>query len=922
MTRLGPLCITLLLGTAPALATSQTGAEKGEPAAVPLAPPASQSEAGKGQPTAAPLAPPTSPSGTEAGQPSAPLSPPSLREDSPAHLPEGFALTEPVVVELELTVSEAGEVTDARLVGDAPPELAAAALHAATRLLFHPATSGGAPVAVRLPFSYRFEPPAQGPRALLTGRVRQKGTRKPLAGATVRANEVTTETDAQGLFRLELPPGTFMLKVSAPGHRLLVLNETLEERQHLDVLYSLEPLSVNPYETVVRADRPRTEVSRVTLHDQELREVPGTMGDPFRVVMLMPGVTTLASGLSYPVVRGVQPSASAFYVDGVRVPFLYHLMVGGAVVHPDLIDTLDFQVGVPSARYGSLLGGAVDAHVSRPREKSLRGSAYADLINSGVFIEVPFEETGTTVTAAARVSYTGLIVTRIANSLTGPESYSVGGKTYTDPGEPKLYADYWDYQARVEQRVGEGRLRLLALGTSDAVGMTARIPEQDSGGVGLLFHRVDLRGRHPFAGGEAELGLTLGYDRLGINFSQGADNPGSYELRQGSVALRAGYTRELSPALALELFGQLERRNADLVATGLFRPVGPIDGRDAYNRSGILATFAGVGAQLTVKPGARWTLVPGVRLDSYHGFGLDTHVAVEPRLAVRHALTDALTLKAGAGLYHQPATVLLPVPAGEMLALERGLQRAVQLSTGAEWRPSPEMELSAEAYFNPLVRTLEFNFEDVVSNVRRRGLEAADVQGRGYTYGLELMARRPLGRRWFGWVTYGFNQSRRFERYSRLGPQGEELGQAEGYLPYVFEQAHSVNAALSYRFDFVTLGAVAHFNTGRPESGQFGYRTRREGTNADGEAEWMPVDRGSVDRLPPFFRLDVRASHSWVFENFVLDAYLDVFNVTARSEVLAFEYGYGAPPGQPVRPKKTKVGFPVILPTLGAKGTF
>ncbi|MCP3142947.1 TonB-dependent receptor domain-containing protein [Pyxidicoccus xibeiensis] len=857
---------------------------------------------------------------------SASLVPPTPREDSLARLPEGLQLTEPVVVELELTVDEAGDVTEARLVGDAPAALAAAALHAATRLRFHPATSDGVPVAVRLPFTYRFEPPvAQAPRALLTGRVRQKGTRKPIAGATVQAGDATAETDAQGLFQLELPPGSTALKISAPGHRLLMLTETLAEHQRLEVLYALEPLSVNPYETVVRADRPRTEVSRVTLHDQELREVPGTMGDPFRVVMLMPGVTALASGLSYPVVRGVQPAASAFYVDGVRVPFLYHLLVGSAVVHPDLIDTLDFQVGVPSARYGSLLGGAVDAHISRPREQGLHGTAYVDLIHSGAFIEAPFPETGTTVTAAARVSYTGLIVTRVVNAIHGPETYKNpdGTVLYTDLGEPKIYADYWDYQARVEQRVGEGGLRLLVLGSSDAVGLSARDPKvQDDGGIGLLFHRVDLRGRHPFAGGEAEVGLTLGYDRLGLNFNKSGRDPGSYELTQGAVTLRTGYTRELSNALTVELFGQVERRSASLEASGTFRPQGPGDGRNVYDRPDILATFAGVGAQLTFKPTARWTLVPGLRLDSYHGFGLDTSVALEPRLAVRHALTDTLTLKTGAGLYHQPATVLLPVPAGEMLALERGLQRAVQVSAGAEWRPHPELEVSAEGYYNALPRTLEFNFEDVISNVRRRGLAAEDIQSHGHSYGVELMVRRPLGRRWFGWVTYGYNQSRRFERYTRLGANGEELGPAEGLLPYTFEQAHSANAALSYRFEFVTVGAVAHFNTGRPESGQFGYRTMRPGTNAEGQTDWVPVSRDAVDRLPSFFRLDLRASRSLVFENFLLDVYLDVFNVTARREVLYQDYEYGTSSGLPKGLKKTGFGLPVVLPTLGAKGTF
>jgi len=895
MTRLGTSLLALILGAA-ALRAQATPRLDSEPAPPPALP--------------APGEPPA-------------LSPPTLAEDAPARLPEGLHLEAPVTVELELTIDEAGDVVEARIVGEPPPALARAALHAAPRLRFHPATSEGQPVAVRLPFTWRFEPSPVAPaRAVLTGRVRAKGTRKPLAGATVRTDAATTETDAQGRFHLVLPPGAHALKITAPGHRLLMLTETLDASQQVEVRYSLEPLAVNPYETVVRADRPRTEVSRVTLHEQELREVPGTMGDPFRVVMLMPGVTTLASGLSYPVVRGVQPAASAFYVDGVRVPFLYHLLVGNAVVYPDLIESLDFQVGVPSARYGGLLGGAVDAHVSRPREEGLHGSAYLDLIHAGAFLEVPLPETGTTVTAAARISYTGLVITRIANAITGPSSTTIGGNVYSDPGEPKVYADYWDYQTRVEQRVGQGNLRVLALGTSDAVGLTARIPTQDSAGVGLLFHRLDLRGRHPFASGEAEVGLTLGYDRLTLGYNKGGTVPGRYELTQGSVALRTGYTRELSSELNLELFGHMERRDASMVATGQFRPVGPIDGKDAYSRPDILGTFAGVGTQLTWRPSARWTLVPGLRLDSYHGFGDTTRLALEPRLAVRHALTDTLTLKAGAGLYHQPATVLLPVPAGEMLALERGLQRAAQFSLGAEWRPATQWEVSAEAYFNPLLRTLEFNFEDVVSNLRRRGLEAEDVESRGHSYGVELMVRRPLGRRWFGWLTYGFNQSRRFERYAKVGPNGEELGTAEGYLPYAFEQAHSLNAALSYRFDFVTVGAVAHFNTGRPETGQFGYRTMREGVNEDGEPEWKPVGRDAVARLPPFFRLDFRASRSIVFENFMLDVYLDVFNVTARGEVLSRDYGYEGEAGQPVRLKQKNFGIPVILPTLGAKGTF
>ena len=70
-------------------------------------------------------------------------------------------------------------------------------------------------------------------------------------------------------------------------------------------------------------------VGRTTLEEAERYEVPGTLGDPMRVVMLMPGVATSVTGLGYPIVRGALPGDTRYEVDEacgtvrpVRVPFL------------------------------------------------------------------------------------------------------------------------------------------------------------------------------------------------------------------------------------------------------------------------------------------------------------------------------------------------------------------------------------------------------------------------------------------------------------------------------------------------------------------------------------------------------------------------------------------------------------------------
>ncbi|WP_163991457.1 TonB-dependent receptor domain-containing protein [Pyxidicoccus caerfyrddinensis] len=849
------------------------------------------------------------------------LVPPTLVTESPAAWPEGLEGT-PGEVTLELLVDVQGAVAEVKVMqAPAEPRLTEAALKAAPGLRFTPATLGGMPVAVRLPFVYRFAPPVQVPAATahLTGEVRARGTRRPLADATLfldGSTEPAGTVDARGRFDLEVPPGPHRVEVRAPGHQSATFDETVTRGQSVQVVYRLQPGRVNPYETVVRDERPRTEVTRISLHEQELREVPGTLGDPFRVVMLMPGVGSIASGVSYPVVRGSQPAATGFFLDGVRIPMLYHLLLGPAVIHPDFIDTVDFYPGTPPVQFGRLLGGAVEGRLSRPREDRLHFTAYADLINSGGFIEYPFEKTGTSVSVAGRVSYTGLLI-------------GLGQRLVSNAQSEKLHAQFYDYQARVEQQVGEGRVRLFALGSSDDVGSSPSLDWEGNTGGSIVsrFHRVDLRGTHPWAGGEAEVGFTVGWDEVAFAGQEtvldaggglGVRDAGEYGLAQTTYSVRAGWKRHLSETLEVAVGGDVEHRRAATVITGTAVAPGQQPGvtGDPLKSPSSLATFSGTYATATWRPAERWLVQPGVRVDAYHLVPGITHTTVEPRLTVRHQLTDALTLKGGAGLFHQPPTVLLHVPALDTAGLRYGLQSGAQFDVGAEWKATEGLEVSGDAFYNPLSRAVEFDVLDVAEN-RRRGNLSEDPATTGYAYGFELMARHPLGGNWFGWASYSFLQSRRRVRIERYGDDNRVLETVEGTLPFAFEQAHVFNAALSYKFDTWTFGTVVHFNTGRPESGQVSTQTHRLVTDPGGRPRWVRVDEDRVERLGSFFRVDFRAAKSWAMEDFTLDAYLDVLNISAQWETFGYEYRLDieGPVREPLR-------LPVILPMLGLKGTY
>ncbi|WP_420715225.1 TonB family protein [Corallococcus sp. BB11-1] len=897
--------------------------------------------------------------------------PPALVGDSPAPYPprlvgEAVAGT----VKLELLVDEAGEVDTATLVEGVHPLLDEAALHAAPLLRFSPALMEGKPVAVRLFFEYRFEAPVsvaagedggtpgsvgykpQGP-ITLKGLVRAKGNRAPLIGATLvsdAAPDSPVQTDEHGRFEARFPTGGQAVRVFAPGHKPGLYREALKGTESLEVVYGLEPLVLNPYETVVRGDRERTEVSRITLRDAELREVPGTMGDPFRVVMLLPGVGSMLSGVAYPVVRGSQPASTGYFLDGIRIPILFHLFLGPAVIHPDFLDAIDFYPGTPPPQYGRLMGGAIDGRLTRPRDDRVHGSAYADFINAGFFIETPFKSTGTNVSLAGRYSYTPWIIALAANALQDP----------APPGRsnPKVVLDFWDYQGRVEQDVGQGKLRLFAFGSSDTFGSQSQDAEGDTALQSILFHRVDLRGRHPLGKGEFEVGGTWGLDRFAV-VSRGPDSGNEIHIDQSTLSARVGYSVPLTERLLLRTGADVDHKRA--IVDILSLEDGEEVPEDSIHAPVALATFAGTYAEAVWTPDEKWTVVPGLRLDSYHLSGGFDHKVIEPRLTVRHKLTDTVTLKGGAGIFHQPPTTLISLPVVDVGSLVLGLQEGVQMSVGAEWKPFGKWEVGLDLYLNPMLRTIELTpFSDegigdvgiggpaepdeptgpgggITQNgfrrvrarqitvddppVSRDDWDLPDFESHGLAYGLEVLIRYPLGNNWFGWLSYSLQRSTRSSTFFRYDARGEVVSEDKANLPFAFDQTHILNLVVSHKFsNNITLGGVLHFNTGRPEYDNLGSQTMREGTDRDGRPAWVRVSRDQVDRLPPFFRFDVRLSKAWAYETFTLEAYLDMLNVTLNQETLGFDYEGGGASRQPLT--KSSVGLPIALPIIGVKGRY
>ncbi|MES1208332.1 MAG: TonB-dependent receptor, partial [Pseudomonadota bacterium] len=694
---------------------------------------------------------------------------------------------------------------------------------------------------------------APGADAVFGVRVREKGTGKDLPTATVflvDAGELL-HLDAGARAERQLSPGAYVVVVRAPGHVQEERIERLFPGQRLDRTYFIQKERLNEYETIVRARPPVPETGVVTLQADEIHNIPGTFGDPFRTAMLLPGVGSILSGIGYPVIRGEAPGQTGTFIDDIRVPLLYHLGFGPAVVHPLFLESLDFHPGNFPAEYGRFTGALIMAHTTPPPAER-QTMLSADLFKLSAFHAQPLRVAGhdASVSAAARYG-TLAFLARAFN--------------------PRAVLEYWDYQLRADLKVAHGDVRLLVFGAQDTTGTTAGT--DDSGmmvGDNLLklgFHRVALRYRGRWTRAQVDAGVEVGPDQTRSTGDPEQNYADALTLTETIIRPHA--------AVGVTLHDRFKLRfGADLLVQKWNVHFGELDipgslAESLFPRWGLTP---GVFVQADWQPTPRWLIRPGIRFDHY-AYMLQAvtlrQTGFDPRLSARFQIRPGLYVKGGIGVYQSPPRFLVPWPGLEGFGLEQGLNRSNQVSLGAEVALPWDTTLDGVAYFNWMPRVSEFGFEPNQSaDGSLTGNPSGQSTYRGRSYGIELMARRRLGHRLFGWLTYTLARAER------------EYPQA-GWRPADFDQTQLINTVVSYALGRSwTVSGVFHYNSGRP------YTPARN--TGDGSVPRRDEDR-NLNRLPDFWRIDLRIEKREAFDTWYLDFYVDWLNISLRREATTWD---------------------------------
>ena len=592
---------------------------------------------------------------------------------------------------------------------------------------------------------------------------------------------------------------------------------------------------------------------------QILKNIPSAFGesDIMKIVLTLPGVTTVGEASSGYNVRGGATDQNLILFNGGTVYNPSHLFGLFTSFNSDAVEDVElFKSSIP-VEYGGRISSVLKVTSKEANMQKLTGSASIGALTSKANLEIPIVKNHVSLLLNGRTTYSDWILKQLPDD----SGYKNGTANFYDFGgvltwklnsmhRLKVYGymsndkfsfsseDNYGYQNRnfsAEWRslLNEKLTATLSAGLDHydyfneewgTPSMAARL----SFGIDQLWAKLHIRQRLS----EKQVftyGLSVQhYDVQG----------GKYEPLGEKSCIK---TDELQREKALEsaIYIDYERSLTEKlsVSAGLrysmFNALGPrdvniYDDNDLPSEATLLETRPETGI-----------------IKTYH--------APELRLSARYSLQENLSLKAGFNTMHQyihkvsNTSIMSPTDIWKLSDLNIKPQNGWQVAAGIYHETAGKRyEFSAEVYYKHITDYLNYRSSAVL--LMNHHLETDVIPTKGQAYGIELQAKKPIGKV-NGWVSYTFSRSLLRQDDQRVAMP---LNDGDWYSSE-YDRPHEVKAVLNLKFtERYSLSSNFNYATGRPTTLPAGkyYDSRNQ--------KFMPyyTDRNTY-RIPDYMRLDL-----------------------------------------------------------------
>lgn len=720
-------------------------------------------------------------------------------------------------------------------------------------------------------------------KGFIVGQVIERTSGQPVAGARISVEgKSETTSDAEGKYLLEIESGVFDVRITARGFAPTIKNQigvTGSRNTALDVQLDITISENVEVRSEVFAENTEQNVSNITLNREEIRQTPGSGGDPLRVLNSQPATSAVSTEFGDLIVRGGTPEENLIFIDNIPVnDFTYFTdrYDGGrggrvSILAPDVFDTLEFSAGGFGVRYGDKLSSALDVHLREANRQKIQGVIFSDTGGVGGSIDAPLGRRGSWLFSARR-SYIDVALDWAGLADRG----SIGFPRTFDFTNKIIY----DLTPR-------HKLSFTILNLFEDFNQS----QEQTQNIDRQSDRLEIRrtSRRLIAG--TTLSSTFGTKTLSqiTLWVNGAHNDGSYrrnnvsrtlqrvrDLRDSQVGIKEELTSALSRKLQVAVGGGLTFDQANYFTfenTGFFfSPLEEVsNAAERQNRLKLDTKTSGYGyAQMTWRITPRFSVTPGIRLDRY---GLTAETLASPRLSARFGAGSKIAVTFAAGVYRQPPSLYLL----SLTPNNRNLktQTATHMIGGIEWLAREDLRVRFEAY--------QKNYDNlIVQPLRPSQNFALDGNyfntGSGTTRGFEFSVQKALTGFFSGQASYAYAQSRR-----KFEENGFEF-------PSDLERPHQ----------FTLIGVTKFYGFGvaaklRIASGlTYTRRTPILFQNFPGLFLQRLARNEDINalRLPNFASLDLRVEKRFSFKRFSIAPYIDVFNLTNRNNLVEPNYEF------------------------------
>jgi hypothetical protein len=761
-------------------------------------------------------------------------------------------------------------------------------------------------VAVSLPVHAQAQ---QAPAGAVRGRIVDSVTGRAVPAATVRLMrnqriQGTVEADTAGAFSFDpVPEGVYSVEVEEPGYLKAVQADVrVVLRRVAAVEFALargsdEVLSEVVVSARATAEDPRATPNSVLLEREEIRRSPGSAGDVFRALDILPGVVSTGEFASF-TVRGNGPRDNLILIDGIPFDKVAHFdesfgeqeaVDGGgrySIFAPNLIGSARFSPGGWRAAEGGRNGSLLELQIADGNPVSSTAGVRVDIIG----VEADYD--GPSYVA----DHTRLLLSArhfdFSNLFEAIDEQDIGKQRLTD-FIAKSVTDLND----------DHRLELLAISASEDSRRTVEnaLASENFEDVGLEDSKQDstlLGVTWRWSPGEvAQLRNTFYYRNSDTTASEGEAYPDlagpdptpettparenilRVRERETEIGWRGDFSTLLGPGGIFSAGARVARVDLDfdrrlsgdwtryVYEPSDFRP-DPAQQYIVLTPDRYDSTLSAAETQIAAYADYAWTLgnftwTPGLR---YERDGFSGKSAVAPRLLLSWQPDAATRVWTGGGVYYQ-APRYLDI-AADPSNLDLKSERSTQWVLGYSRHLRGGLRFSAEGYYQKLDDLIVF--DDRTTNI-------ATNTGKGSAKGVDLMLARRMSRGWSASATYSYSRARRDDR----------LG--EGDYASDWDRPHAFGIVGVWQpSDRWTFSAKWKYASGRPTDA---FVVHSDVLGAAGPVRYSKeLTRTNAERLPAYHSLNLRADYQRRFGPVSLVAYLDILNVYGRENANGYEW--------------------------------